>query len=102
MAEAVRVGQVDAFRDSRPQQLVRLLESDMSRRRRAGAALDGGTAAAAPAGDAPDLGAGDRDLRERPGAPPVEGAPEADASEDVRTPRVRHGERGERHKPWSL
>ena len=99
LVESVRVGLVDTFRENRPQELIRLLELDVAAR---GPDADKGDGAAAPpaAAGALDLDAGEKDLRDRLGVPAPEGAPEADAGEDVRTLWVQHDERGKRHKPW--
>ncbi|CAK0841381.1 unnamed protein product [Prorocentrum cordatum] len=100
IAEAVRVGLVGSFRGGRPRELIRLVEADLSARGHAGAAPEGEAAASRATVGAPDLGDGEKDLRERLGVPPPEGPQEPDAGEDARALWVQHDEHRERHKPW--
>ena len=100
LVEAVRIGSVDAFRDSRPRQVLKLVEADLPADGRVGAAPSSEAAPAQAAAGTAGLGEGDKDLRDRLGVPAPEAAPEPDAGEDVRTLWVQHDERGERHKPW--
>ena len=100
LVEAVRIGSVDAFRDSRPRQVLKLVEADLPADGRVGAAPSSEAAPAQAAAGTAGLGEGDKDLRDRLGVPAPEAAPEPDAGEDVRTLWVQHDERGERHKSW--
>ncbi|CAK0856443.1 unnamed protein product [Prorocentrum cordatum] len=107
LAEAIPVGAADTFRDRPPRELLGLVERDLPADARAGgpplpppALPPGGEAdPARGAAEAAGPSAGDQDLRDRLGVPPLGGAREADSVDDVRTLRVQHDEQGDRHRP---